>query len=342
MYYWIDKDSESDNVVVLNEHSLFVGSCDQESIDQVDIQLAGKQSPIEVLGSDGLTVIPFSQIQNITSRNTDDDVEVKYKAQKEIEDKTVYFANKDEKRSFINTITPLVPDHLEKTETTQSALKAAISPLISLLLSVVLIYLFFDKFRWTALILGGLWAAGSLYMLSMRVSHPPTITRWFIRGRYARKMWSGIKTAFSYVFLALIMVGVYSRFPDSYGTKSLYEQMQHEELNAEDVAKYIERGADINYVDEYGDTPLSSALSWSEDELAIALIEAGADLSADDNGQRPLEQAIYNGGSIEVIETMLKQGASLDFKIDGISPLEYAKQAEQRDLVKLLTQYQRH
>lgn len=339
MQYWVDNESESDNVIAVNDSSIFIGSCDKESYDKVEQQLAEQKSPIEVLGSDDLTAIPYSQIQNMVSRSTDKDVDISYKAKKDTEEKTLYFSGLSEKNDFMSGIEKFIPDHLEKSESEQSAVIAAISPLISLILSLSSAYLFFDKFRWPAIIVGGIWAIASIYMLLSRVNEPPKITRWSISGRYFRKIWSGIKTSFSYAFLALIIIGVYGRFPDSYGEKSIYEQINDESLDASEIKLLIERGADINYKYKDGTSPLSIALSWGEADLAIALIEAGADLSAKDGEESPLKYAIYNESNINVIESMLDKGASLDFDIEGVTPLEYSKEYENNELVNLIMKY---
>ncbi len=232
-----------------------------------------------------------------------------------------------------------MPEHLEKNESEQSAVIAAISPLTSLILSLLSAYLFFDKFRWPAIIVGGIWAIASIYVLVSRIKEPPTITRWSISGRYVRKIWSGIKTFFSYAFIALIIIGIYGKFPDSYGEKSIYEQMNNDSLDVSEIKLLIDRGADINYEDKDGRNSLSIALDWEENDLVIALIESGADLSANGGETSPLEYAMYNDFSINVIETMLEKGASLEFDIDGVTPLEYSKQNENMELVNLIKKY---
>ena len=340
MDHWIDEESESNNVIAVNESTIFIGSCDKEAYCRVDEQLTNKDSPIEVLGTDDLTTIPLKQVQNLISRSTDKDVVIKYKAKKEIEETTLYFDSLEKKHGFMSTIDQFIPEHLVRNEADQSVISAAMNPLISLILSVLTTYLFFDKFRWPAIIIGGIWALGSIYMLSSRIKEPPTIISWAISGRYFRKLWHSIKLCFSYAFLALIVVAVYGKFPDSYGHKSILEQMKHESLKPADISQLLARGADINYKDKNGNSALSLALDWSEDELAISLIESGADLSLNAfDEQSPLEYAIYNDANMTIVSSMLKNGASLAFKIDGMTPIEYSKKYENIALEKIITEY---
>ena len=101
----------------------------------------------------------------------------------------------------------------------------------------------------------------------------------------------------------------------------------------------LDRGANINYTDKEGSSSLSIALSWEEDELAIALVEAGADLSAKGDEASPLEYAIYYELDIKIIESMLNKGASLEFDIEGVTPLEYSRKIEDIELTNLLLEH---
>lgn len=147
MAYWIDQESESDNVIVTSESAILIGSCDKEACEKTAQHLTNKNNPIEVLGTDNLKTIPFSQIQNIVSRSTDKGVDIRHKIKKDIEESNVYFSSIEEKREFISNIGQFMPEHLVKSEFKQSAFVAAISPLTSLILSLASAYLFFDKFR---------------------------------------------------------------------------------------------------------------------------------------------------------------------------------------------------
>lgn len=337
--YWIDKEAESDNVVVTSDSTIFIGSCDKDAYSKVNEQLVNKKNPIEVFGTEDLTVIPFNQIQKMVSRSTDRNVDISYKAKKEIEEETIYFSSLEEKQDFVEIAGQHMPEQLVKSEAQQSIATAISSPLISLALSLVSTYMFINKLRWVAIIVGGLWVLASLYMLFSRMKEPPMITRWSIRGRYFRKTWNGIKTAFSYAFAILVILAIYGKFPDAYGPKSIYEQIQDDSLNPSEVKTLLNRGANINYKGSDDDTALATALDWGSDELAITLIESGADLSIKSNSETPLKYAIYNDTNIDVIESMLKNGASLKFDIEGMTPLEYSKQYENIALEQLITKY---
>jgi hypothetical protein len=326
MQYWINKESESDNVVAISDVAIFIGSCEKESYASAEKLLSEGKSLIEVLGTDDLMTIPYSKIQKIVSRSTDDDVDISYKAKKDTEEESVAFNNTDIKQAFMTSIEAFMPKQLVKTQSQQSAIGAAISPLISLGLASLTTHLFIDKLRWAALVIGGIWAIGSLIMLTTRAKNPPTITRWSIDGKLGRKLWSGLKTLWSYIIIAVVVAVVAQKFPISYGEKNLYDHMIHGNLKTSNVAELIEQGGDVNYKDSDGDTTLSLTLNYGEDTLSMALIEAGTNLATPDNVSSPLEQAIYNDVGADVVELMLSKGASLSFDMGDMTPAEYTKE----------------
>jgi hypothetical protein len=333
MKFWIDRSSESDNVIIATDAAILVGSCDEAAYDSVEQQLTSQRNPIEVLGTGDLTTIPYNQIQRLTSRSTDKDVDVGYKVKKEVEQEHLFFEDLERKGQFVAELDRKLPACLIKNEFAQSVVGATFSPMISLLLSLASGYLFINKFRWLTIIVAGLWAASSLFLIISRASAPPTVTRWTIDGRYARKLWTGVKTLGAYAFLALIVVVITDESTDAWGTKSIYEQLAAEKLTPESVTTFLERGADINYRDENGDTPLAIAMDWGENDIAVALIDAGADLtSKGSHDLNPTEYAVYNDLDLKILQALTRNGASLDFKIDGMTPLEYARENELAEL----------
>ena len=340
MKHWIDTNSETDNVIGITENMIFIGSCDSDSCSKVDQQLAAQTSPVEVLGTQDIVTIPFVHIQKLVSRSTDVDVDISYTARKDIEDTTLYFGEVNDKQEFIGAIGQYMPERLSKSESKQSAIAAAISPTLSLGLGAFSTYLFIDKLRVVALVIGGLWVAGSLHMLGSRIKQPPTVTRYAMSGRYIRKFWNGVKTAGALGAVAAIVLSIHTQFPDSYGPAAIYQHAEGDILTASEIPTLLERGAEIDYQGRDGSTALTIALDWEQDDLAIALIESGADLSTriDDYGT-PLEHAMYSGSNVEVIESMLKNGASLNFELDGLTPLAYSKEYENRELEELILGY---
>lgn len=313
MKFWIYKESESDNVLIMDENSLTLGSTDRDNIKMAEAHLASGKSASDVLGSDDLTVVPFIQIQSISNRDTDLNLSVAYKAKKEIKHLDYYFNDANEANACLEQLNAALPPNLKRKETQQSSLSAALWPLISLAMCSGVSYLFFDKLRIAVYIVGGLWAAFSLFNLYRRISNPPKLTTWVIKGKHVRKAWNGLKMAGAYAVAGVFALGLSASFPDAYGEKSLYTQMEEqfyeETFTVEDVQKFVSRGADLNYTDGDGYNSLMMALDWSHYDIAEALVEAGADLGpAEGDSTSMLEYALYDGAPDSVIQKILDNG----------------------------------
>jgi ankyrin repeat protein len=72
----------------------------------------------------------------------------------------------------------------------------------------------------------------------------------------------------------------------------------------------LERGADVSAQEKYGKTPLHLASLWGHVEVAYLLIERGADVSAQDKaGETPLHLA-SRWGRVEVAHMLMERGAN--------------------------------
>jgi len=106
-------------------------------------------------------------------------------------------------------------------------------------------------------------------------------------------------------------------------------------VDASKIKYLIERGADVNAKEEYGNTPLHWASIENHIELAKLLIERGADVNAKRNdGETPLHWASIEN-YIELAELLLDRGADLEAKDNwGQTPLDNARSDEMKDLLK--------
>lgn len=312
MLYWLNKESEKNNLIILNKNAILLSSCDEEHYERVDSQLKNKANPIELLGKDNISLIPFIQIQGITSRSTEPDIDIKYKADKEIEDKSIEFIDVEAKQKCLSVIEKLLGDNLQKNEHQQSAFSASLSPFLSLLIASIASYFFYPIFLKTTVVIGGIWSLGSIFKLVERFREPPKITRWTEKGRYMKKTWGVMKGAYSLVIIAAIIAGLYFKMAAFIGPSSLYNAIHEDDLTATDVSDFLGRGADINYKGDDGTTPLFSAINFGEEKLAIAIVENGANLSNSYAGQTALDIAIEEGLNDVVVSLIAKNAPSSD------------------------------
>lgn len=110
-------------------------------------------------------------------------------------------------------------------------------------------------------------------------------------------------------------------------------------LSAEMMKWLIEQGADIEYVDSFGYTPLLyHAGHGFAEEQAINLVRLGADIHVQHRMYKstPLHQAV-SAGSLELIKCLLEAGADVSVvDWNGDTPLECAfHKAQNFDLIKL-------
>ncbi|UNU73346.1 ankyrin repeat domain-containing protein [Moraxella nasovis] len=108
----------------------------------------------------------------------------------------------------------------------------------------------------------------------------------------------------------------------------------------------IDLGIDINAQDIYGMTPLHYAMRSRNAEVAITLLEAGADPNIPNiNDLRPLSMVGYTKDRLDVLELMLKKGGNVFNIINGNEtileswlPSDYAEQWE-KDIYEIMKQY---
>jgi ankyrin repeat protein len=111
------------------------------------------------------------------------------------------------------------------------------------------------------------------------------------------------------------------------------------EGNKELISLFIEKGADINAVDEgSGETPLTRTISYGGSKEGVALLlEKGADPNVKNAaGEVPLFKAITRGDK-ELVTMLIQKKARLDVKnAAGQTPLVYATQVKQEEIATLL------
>ena len=116
-------------------------------------------------------------------------------------------------------------------------------------------------------------------------------------------------------------------------------------FNINKIKRLIEMGADVNFKDAHGQSPLLLAVNWSNKALVEILISAGADVNTVDRcGDSPLEVAVYRD-NVPISKLLISAGADVNAKnykkcrgivnrYLGESPLELANSKKMQDLLK--------
>ncbi len=103
----------------------------------------------------------------------------------------------------------------------------------------------------------------------------------------------------------------YGADPNDFGDYDQSTPLFRALKSPESVAMLIEAGADVNYENWWGNTPLTTAIEYGASVESVAmLIEAGADVNYEDRQENtPLTKAIEYGSSVEVVRLLLKSGS---------------------------------
>ena len=306
MKYWVNSTSGVDNFVLLDNHSIVIGSCDEENIAVSEKRLNDGDSPSSVFGDDNFETITFSQLFKIVDRSTDNEVDIHYKVKKDDESKLVYFESAEINASFLEALEQALPEKLKKKEFQQSVVSAGLPPLLSLITALAVSMIFINKLRWVTLAIGGIWAIVSLYKLYTRLTKPPFITTWSSRS-VVGSTWANIKMAGSLAILALVVFAFSSRFPDVHGEDAFIQHMDQAELTADKVALLSSNGGNIDLMASYGDRPLHYAVTSGDTLLLETLIKNGANPSLKNLEARDsLDEAVYYS-EVEMAEILLTE-----------------------------------
>jgi hypothetical protein len=159
---------------------------------------------------------------------------------------------------------------------------------------------------------------------------------------------------------------------DSLGQTPLIVAVNHNKLEIAELL--LANGANVNARDSHMHTPLMVALGiYNHDKMVRLLLAKGADVNlADDSGMTPIAYSVRQGqmedvkvllandanvnvvtGSsplnlailahrIEMVELLLANGADVNYKSRDLTPLRYAKLADETRIEALLKKYGGH
>ena len=113
--------------------------------------------------------------------------------------------------------------------------------------------------------------------------------------------------------------------------------------NLAEVKLLLDAGADVNAMDNDGETPLHIASYKGYIEITKLLLDRGADVNARDLwkqfGRTPLHFAAW-GGNSEIARLLLDKGADINAKRwDGFTPIRWADILGHNKFVGLLRLY---
>jgi len=136
----------------------------------------------------------------------------------------------------------------------------------------------------------------------------------------------------------VLMEEMGERFNESASKKLLFIADNHSKFTEEEVKNLLEKGADPNYSDTDGHTPLACAAYTKNTVLMKILLDAGADPNKPGhNGLLPIHYAAAAKNNSRAIKTLAEAGADLDRYPPGrMSALSLSVIAKRMQNVKAL------
>ncbi len=118
-------------LIFLNDSNLVVDSPDDDKAVQIKDALLGGTPAAQVLSSDS-TDIPLLSVISIKADKNDDEIEIQYKAGKEVEEKTLRLASKEVRDDVYASLKAAFGERFTETEDAYSVPQAAFASLMSL------------------------------------------------------------------------------------------------------------------------------------------------------------------------------------------------------------------
>ncbi len=333
---YIDPERSSENIVVLTKSAIMFADLAKDAVADAAQRIRDGAHVIEILGSDCIS-IPYSRISKLVNRNTEDSLDIDHG-----DDFTsLSLFTEKAAQEALQFLDPLLPESFKRTTVQQSALIAGLPAVLTAIGAGAISYWTYELKNIVAII-AGLVCLVALFVAWGRLSTPPVVTT-FSAGK---SVYKHLKSMFlNIIWLGVVAVGVgaaYENHRDSSGPAALINYWNtSDSFTPADVQRFIERGADINYVsEEYGQTVLMN-LAYSDDPSVIeALIDAGADVNGrDEYGTSVLHMAVDNL-ALSNARILLEAGADPNSKDDsGYTPLVQAVSSEHAAMVELLLAY---
>lgn len=120
-------------------------------------------------------------------------------------------------------------------------------------------------------------------------------------------------------------------------SKEVLEHLNNFEIHRQIVAYLISKGADVNKVNRFGETPLTAAVQRNFIGFFDLLLDNGAEIDKPESNRRtPLKIAVENN-SFDAVKYLLERGADPNrYDKRGIFPLTEAAEHNRAEIVEIL------
>ena len=360
MLYWLDKNSEENNVVILSKNSILLGSCNKSSCEHIDSQLKNNTNPVKLLGKKNLSLIPYAKVKKITNRISRTNLTVHFKVDNKTIDKNILFSNLEAKTKCLSLIKKLHGGSLLIKEQRKTVkLEPPQENLLSTLWNYTKNWFRLCKEYSSIATAGITGVVGVIYIISLLVINDNSASLYDAIQAHNLKV-NDVTT--------YLEDGADINFVGTDGVTPLLSALNNGE---EKIAiALIEQGANLN-ISYFGQTALDVAVETSlnnavlsmlsknaasnerhslliriiQNELDLKTVKAAIALGAgninyiDKDGLSVLANALLFEAKTDVVKYLLDNGASTKTNVNGVSPVEFVRSRGKQSLAVLLSQY---
>lgn len=347
MQYWINKDSDSNNLLVLNQTHLLYASVKEADITEIETALKNGAQPAPPLLE--TNEVSLAAITDLKSTNAD--AYLTLKSTEEKDELELSFESEADKADFLAAFKSRKPAQLTEHIKELNALTASFWPLVSLACALIAAWLFINKFPVATYIVAGLWACLSLYTAVQRIRKPPVITRWSDGDTGVSGVFDFVKQGFALSLVMAALITGANAVPDARGASTVLDSAAKGFLNTGNIDNMIAAGGDLDQRDQNGHSALflmidqadTRAYEVSSNLLASALINKASQsnssntestvlsstLMAAASGMAKIDKSNANEKlSNEAEKTaiaLIELGADVNLvDVNGVTPLQFA------------------
>jgi len=307
MLFWLNEKIEKNNTIILSKKAMLIASCERDLCESVSAQLKQNISPVKIFDKGKLALIPLTKIQGIRSRTDTPILDVVVGINTAGKEKTLSLSFSDSaarnkcaaylKKLRLNAIqntggNQKAPVGANKTDAVMQAKKPRNTVAAS---SASLL----EKPVKSDIPNPSSSSSEDLFEYEeVSLKHKLPNKKFLISGAVMASL--------------LLLVLTYSFMGDS--TDSLYKAIQSKNITPQEISSLLNNGADINYQGIDGVTPILSAINHGKEDVVVSLVDKGADLKNEYNGETALDMAIASGLDKAAYSMLNKKAPSSNHK----------------------------
>lgn len=304
--HWLNWDKVAPLVVVSNDSSLCVGSCNSADLYSIDQKLSADVPIATALGNNSLTPIQFKNLVEIRYIQNDTAVRIQYRNKDKHEALEIELGSEKKAESLFDHLSQYVASHMIKRIGDKSRHYGTVLLMAGLFFSAVFLNSFFNIHRVAAYLIPAICVLGTVgYVVRMERAQRD-LFRWTIDSDIKCIGTPAIRVMGIALVFSILSVFASLFFHDTYGEKALYAAAKRGTLEQSEISTYLNRGSNINFIHEDGTTALWWAIKHRSEPVSIGLITNGADVRA--NKGRLLEHAIQHQASEVLLRPMIEKG----------------------------------